>query len=157
MAKSSRHSKICGDFGEALVLYWLSKTGFECAMVDHTGIDLIATNPTNKEMYGISVKCRTRLNGTENDHVKIGDIEKIKKACVDFGKLTPYLAIVVEAGSSIKIFMTPLERAMELSRYGWQMSPKFISRYDNDEKVMSFQLEIKQSRWWPSKNNFEAE
>jgi len=35
----------CRDFGESLVLYWLSKHGFECAKVDHTGIDLIANNP----------------------------------------------------------------------------------------------------------------
>ena len=40
--KCSRHSKIAGDFGETLILYWLSKYGFECALVDHTGIDIIA-------------------------------------------------------------------------------------------------------------------
>ena len=45
--KSSRHTKITGDFGETLVLYWLSKYGFECAPVDHTGIDIIARNPHN--------------------------------------------------------------------------------------------------------------
>ncbi len=37
LSKSSRHSKITGDFAEHLVLYWLSKYGFECAKVDHTG------------------------------------------------------------------------------------------------------------------------
>ena len=40
--KSSRHSKITGDFAEGFVLYLLSKRGFECARVDHMGIDLIA-------------------------------------------------------------------------------------------------------------------
>ena len=40
--KSTRHAKITGDFGEAAVLYYLSSSGFECARVDHTGIDLIA-------------------------------------------------------------------------------------------------------------------
>lgn len=43
MQKSSRHAKTTGDFGEALVLYWLSRQGYECARVDHTGIDLIAS------------------------------------------------------------------------------------------------------------------
>src|SRR5262249_20687715 len=57
--KSSRHSKIAGDFAEALVLYWLSKYGYECARVDHTGIDLIAREPDGPVM-GISVKCRDR-------------------------------------------------------------------------------------------------
>jgi hypothetical protein len=59
ITKSSRHSKIAGDFGEALVLYWLSKHGFECARVDHTGLDLIARNPNTEEVMGISVKSRT--------------------------------------------------------------------------------------------------
>jgi hypothetical protein len=45
LAKSSRHSKITGDFGESIVLYLLSRHGFECARVDHTGIDLIARRP----------------------------------------------------------------------------------------------------------------
>ena len=58
--KSSRHSRITGDFGEALVLYWLSKYGFECARIDHTGIDLIARNPHMHELMGISVKSRSR-------------------------------------------------------------------------------------------------
>jgi hypothetical protein len=31
--KSSRHSKITGDFAERPVLYWLSKCRFECAYV----------------------------------------------------------------------------------------------------------------------------
>lgn len=46
--KSTRHSKITGDFSESLVLYWLSKYGFECALVDHTGIDIIANNQNRR-------------------------------------------------------------------------------------------------------------
>jgi Holliday junction resolvase-like predicted endonuclease len=63
LSKSSRHSKITGDFAEAPVLYWLSKYGFECAKVDHTGIDLIARNPNSNELMGISVKSRSRNTG----------------------------------------------------------------------------------------------
>jgi hypothetical protein len=33
-----------GDFAEHLILYWLSKYGYESARVDHTGIDLTARN-----------------------------------------------------------------------------------------------------------------
>lgn len=69
--KSSRHSKITGDFAEALVLYWLSKHGFECARVDHTGIDLIARNPHTAELMGISVKSRSRNPGTERTVLRI--------------------------------------------------------------------------------------
>lgn len=58
--KSSRHSKITGDFAENLILYWLSRYGFECAKVDHTGIDLLAKNLKNGELMGVSVKSRSR-------------------------------------------------------------------------------------------------
>lgn len=54
MQKSSRRSKITGDFGETLILDWLSKQGAECARVDHTGIDLIARWPRSPEVLGIS-------------------------------------------------------------------------------------------------------
>jgi hypothetical protein len=39
--KSTRHAKIAGDFGETIILCWLSKFGFECAPVDHTSIDIM--------------------------------------------------------------------------------------------------------------------
>ena len=39
--KTSRHQKIIGDFGELLVWNWLSRSGFEVALVDHTGIDIL--------------------------------------------------------------------------------------------------------------------
>ena len=70
MGKSSRHAKITGNFGEALVLYWLSKRGFECANVDHTGIDIIARRPSSEEVLGISVKCRSRTLARVESSVK---------------------------------------------------------------------------------------
>ena len=79
MVKSTRHSKITGDFGESLVLYWLSRLGFECARIDHTGIDIIARDPKARTPMGISVKSRSRMEGTERDYVGIsnGDLEKV--------------------------------------------------------------------------------
>ena len=71
--KSSRHHKITGNFGEHFVLYWLSKYGFECAHVDHVGIDLIAKNPHTNERMGISVKTRSRAEGTEKTSVRLGE------------------------------------------------------------------------------------
>ena len=65
ISKSSRHSKITGDFAERLILHWLSKYGFECAYVDHTGLDIIARNPSTDELMGISVKSRSRSAGDE--------------------------------------------------------------------------------------------
>jgi hypothetical protein len=154
--KSTRHPKIAGDLGETLVLYWLSKYGFECAKVDHTGIDLIAHNPHTKQRMGISVKCRTRNPGSEKSFVRIDakDFDKVKAACAVFDCL-PYFAVVVDADTAIRVFITPMAHVLELfpctpSGSGWRMSPAFLAKYANNREVMTFELEIKHGKWWQS-------
>jgi len=95
--KSTRHSKITGNFCENVILYWLSKYGFECANVDHTGIDIIVRNPHTNEVMGISVKGRSRNEGKEGTSVSIlnDNFDKIKKACNAFNCI-PYFAVVVD-------------------------------------------------------------
>jgi len=109
LSKSSRHSKITGDFGEALVLYWLSKYGFECAFVDHTGIDIIAKNTCTGEVMGISVKSRSRNIGKETTYLTISNenFDKATAACEAFG-CVPYFAIVVDAGEHIRCYRKDL-------------------------------------------------
>jgi hypothetical protein len=104
--KSSRHSKITGDFAEHLILYWLSKYGFECAKVDHTGIDLIARNPITDEIMGISVKSRSRNEGKEGQYLHIANenFSKIDNACKAFG-CVPYFAMVIDEETTIKVFI----------------------------------------------------
>jgi len=153
VTKSSRHSKITGDFAEALVLYWLSKYGFECARVDHTGMDLIARNPHTKELMGISVKARSRNTGTEDTHVKVerSNAERLVAACAAFGCI-PHFAVVVDAGSFIRCFVTTLAHFTELSgqreHLGLGMRPKDVERYYADEQMIVFQFESKTHRWW---------
>ncbi|NLX07720.1 MAG: hypothetical protein GXY33_21485 [Phycisphaerae bacterium] len=53
IVKSTRHHKIIGDFGEALVCNWFSRSGFEVIAVDHTGIDVVAFNPSTKQRLGV--------------------------------------------------------------------------------------------------------
>jgi Holliday junction resolvase-like predicted endonuclease len=155
--KSTRHSKIAGDFGETLVLYWLSKYGFECARVDHTGIDIIANNPHTDEVLGISVKSRTRNEGAEDEFVKLPekDFQKIYDACKSFGNLLPYFAVVVDAGDTIRVFISSVAHVLELyprtaAGSGWRMSPAHIERYAKDSEVMFFEFHTKQGRWWES-------
>jgi|GEM_PF-4300042 len=69
--KSSCHSKITSDFSEGLVLYWLSKDEFECALVDHAGVDIIGRNKKRKELMGITFKSRSRGTGTGGQYLKI--------------------------------------------------------------------------------------
>jgi Holliday junction resolvase-like predicted endonuclease len=108
IAKSSRHSKITGDFAERLVLYWLSKYGFECAFVDHTGLDIIARNPHTGELMGISVKSRSRNAGTEGTVLRIAgeELPRMETACQAFG-CQPYFAIVVDAAERISAWIVP--------------------------------------------------
>jgi len=39
--------------------------GFEASVIDHTGIDVIAYNPSTNQRLGITVKARTRNIGKE--------------------------------------------------------------------------------------------
>jgi len=154
ISKSSRHSKITGDFSEALVLYWLSKHGFECARVDHPGIDLIARNPHTSELMGISVKGRSRNPGIEDTYVRIAidDLQKAKEACVAFG-CVPYFAIIVDATAIIRVFITSMEHLVELhhptaTSVGWKMTKQYLERYYDDPEIMIFELHTTTPRWW---------
>jgi hypothetical protein len=60
ITKGNRFAKIIGNFGESAVCNWLSRSGFDVALVDHTGIDIVAYRPVTGERLGISVKARTR-------------------------------------------------------------------------------------------------
>jgi len=154
MVKSSRHSKITGDFAEHLVLYWLSKYGFECARVDHTGIDLIARKPHTNEVMGISVKGRSRGEGTAGTYVSIprGNFDKVKKACKAFN-CVPYFAIVVDQNDEIFIFILSMEKLLTMfplgkAVSGWKMTKKWIDRYIADPEIQIIRFEHKTLRWW---------
>lgn len=153
ISKSTRHSKIAGDYFEHFVLYWLSKYGFECARVDHTGIDLIANNPNTDEKIGISVKGRTRTKGTEKGHVKIpiGNIKKTEAACKAFG-CNPYFAIVVDAESIARCFILSLPSLIKISpptRVGinWSMTDKAIKKYYKDKAITIIEFTSHVKRW----------
>ncbi len=152
--KSSRHSKITGDFGEAVVLYWLSKHGFECARVDHTGIDIIARNPQNQELMGISVKSRSRSLETEGASLVIprSNLAKAQQACKAFG-CQPYYAIVVDAGRLINVFLLSMQHLLQMHPRGgktinWSMGPKALAEYSADPHIKHFVFNTDTKCWW---------
>ncbi|MDP2907177.1 MAG: hypothetical protein Q8O03_04515 [Nanoarchaeota archaeon] len=152
--KSSRHSKITGDFSESLILYWLSKYGFECANVDHTGIDIIARNPHTNEVMGISVKGRSRNTGKEGTYVSIrnDNFEKIEKACKAFNCI-PYFAIVVDEEDKIYAFILSMKELLRLFPKGrrvcaWKMNKKHITQYYNNPNIEIFEFDYKTHSWW---------
>jgi len=154
LAKSSRHSKITGDFAECLVLYWLSKYGFECAKVDHTGIDLIAKNPISGDLMGISVKSRSRNIGKEDSSVSIpnDNFEKAEEACKAFG-CKPYFAIVVDAGNSITAYILSLSELVKISPKGktastWKMSKNHRGSYRVNPNIVIFEFSHSTLRWF---------
>lgn len=156
ISKSTRHARIAGEFGEALVLYWLSKYGFECACVDHTGIDIIARNPHTLEVMGISVKSRTRNQGSEEEHVSIpnDNFTKALAACEAF-ECVPYFAIVIDADDIIRGFLLPMAHLLELCPKGttsssWKMTPPYLEKYLRDPAIKSFVLKTDTTKWWNS-------
>jgi Holliday junction resolvase-like predicted endonuclease len=149
MQKSSRHSKITGNFGEALILYWLSKRGFECAHVDHTGIDLIARRPATEEVLGISVKCRSRTEARDEAGVNLlhKDDEKINSACRAFG-CVPYVAVVVDQGDTVRGYLTSLHHARtQYPGQSWRMSAATARQYENDPHIEWFELVSQAGDW----------
>ena len=154
--KSTRHSKITGDFGEGIVLYLLSKYGFESANVDHTGIDIISKNVVTNEVMGVSVKSRSRSGGTEGSYISIPNDNFIKaqKACTAFN-CVPYFAIVSDEKDKMWIFILSMKHLLELfpqreKMSAWKMSEKHISQYLQDKEIMTFQFDYKNHNWWQS-------
>ena len=158
--KSTRHQKIIGDFGEALLCNWLSRSGFEVTVVDHTGIDIVAYNPTNRQRFGITVKSRTRLKGTEKESVNIlsyqkgkNDRQKVLDACRAFA-CEPWIAIYVESKSSADLFLLSLkhydktyrgkaDRAIDT----WKMGEKYKKPYENDRCVKHIHMDFSGNFW----------
>ena len=149
MLKSSRHSKITGNFGEALILYWLSKRGFECANVDHMGIDLIARRPSSEDVLGISVKCRSRTEARDEAGVNLlhANDKKIEDACRAFGCI-PHIAVVVDQGNTIRGYLTTLQHARtQYPGQSWRMSPAMTKRYESDPLIEWFELASQAGDW----------
>lgn len=156
--KSSRHQKIIGSLGEHVVCNWLSRSGFEVAIVDHTGIDLIAYDPKSGRRMGITVKSRTRnLRETESVNLfnnRKSDREKVQAVCEAFG-CEPWMAIYVETRNFADLFITSLgnydakyRTAKGKAVDDWKMSPQWVRAYDTDPEVMHLRLKFEAGTWF---------
>jgi hypothetical protein len=160
IVRSTRHQKIIGNFGEALLCNWLSRSGFEVTIVDHTGIDVLAYNLKTRKRLGISVKSRTRSKGTETSAVNIlsyqkgkNDRQKVLDACKAFAA-EPWIAIYVESTNFADLFLLSLEhydhkcrakqkRAIDV----WKMGQIYIERYKADPEVRHIRMDFSGSLW----------
>jgi len=156
--KSSRHSKIIGNFGEQLIGNWLSRSGFEVALVDHTGIDIIAFNKKKNQRIGITVKSRTRNEGTEKDNVFVfrnnkNDRQKLIEACEAFA-CDPWIGVYVETSQFADVYLLSLEhydkkyRSNPINKTeGWKMNEKNQREYERDPDLMHIKIEFTQNNW----------
>jgi hypothetical protein len=160
ITKSTRHQKIIGNFGEAVLLNWLSRSGFEVCLLDHTGIDVIAYHPPTKRRLGITVKSRTRNVGKENTHVNIlscrkgkNDRKKVTDACDAFA-CDPWIAVYVETLESADLYLTSLAHYDERYRFkkgraidNWKMGKKYAEQYDKDPQVKHVRMAFHTTHW----------
>jgi len=154
IAKSTRHQKIIGDFGERIICNWLSRSGFEVVTVDHTGIDIIAYDPRRRQRLGITVKSRTRSAGTEGDTVNVlsyqkgkDDRQKVLSAC------EAWIAVYVETTDRADVFLTSLANYdANYRRAGraiddWKMRPRDREKYALDPSVKHLGIVFEGARW----------
>ncbi len=158
--KSTRHQKIIGNFGENVVCNWLSRSGFEVTIVDHTGIDVIAYNPKTKQRLGITIKSRTRNLGKEKTHVNMlsyqngkNDREMTLAACKAFA-CDPWIAVYVETSGTADLYLTSLENYDKNYRGkkakaidDWKMNEKARAEYENDTNVRHVRIVFDTKRW----------
>ena len=160
ISKGPRHQKIIGDFGENLICNWLSRSGFEVAIVDHTGIDIVAYNPSTEQRLGITVKSRTRDAGKEENSVNLlsyqktkSDRQKLIDACNAFA-CEPWIAVYVETREYADVYLTSLRNFDEKHRSSkakaieaWRMTEKHKERYREDSDVHHIRIEFHVTNW----------
>ena len=158
--KSTRHQKIIGNFGENLVCNFLSRSGFEVTLVDHTGIDVVAYSPRTEERLGVSVKSRTRVRAQEVGSVNLfsyqrgkNDRERVMAACRAFAA-EPWIAVYVERTTSADLYLTSLQNydAKYRGRAGraiddWKMTKANCDKYAEDAAVKHIHLELDFISW----------
>ena len=158
--KSSRHQKIIGNFGEALLCNWFSRSGFEVTIVDHTGIDIVAYNPKTCQRLGVSVKSRTRIKGRETSSVNIfsyrkgkNDRQKALDACKAFA-CEPWIAIYVESNDTADLFLLSLDHYDKNYRGNanraiddWKMGEKYRKRYESDPNTKHIRMDFSRNSW----------
>ncbi|MCX6757249.1 MAG: hypothetical protein NTW35_03875 [Candidatus Nomurabacteria bacterium] len=152
--KATRHAKITGNFGESIILYLLSKHGFESANVDHTGIDIISRNKKTGELMGISVKARSKTEKAKGSYIGVPNkhFKKVDEACKAFGCI-PYFAFVSDEVDKIHIFILSQEELLKIhpqreSISTWTMSEKAVEEYQKNPKIISFVFDYKNINWW---------
>ena len=138
---------------------FLSRSGFEVALVDHTGIDMIAYHKSSERRLGISVKSRTLKDGNKARAVKLfkaeeeeAEIRKFKDACAWF-KCEEWIAVYFEWDDHAKLNLTSLKHYLDeyvpqgRNASKWSMSKERTEKYENDPRVFHMALTFDITNW----------
>lgn len=142
---SINHKQIVGDFGEHLVLYLLSKNGYECVLANHVGIDIIVKDHKRAENLGISVKTRCRFEGKEKESVSIpkSNFYNLSKTCRIFN-LIPYFAIVSDTEEEVSCMLFPYEELKKIigkaKNPSISMTEESRKKYKKNKNIKIFKL-----------------
>ncbi len=101
MTVQSRARKLLGDFGEGLVTYALIRKGYEVAMVDHVGADLIVEKGGLR--FAVSVKTRQFKSGSVESRGVVAEelhLKKLDHFSEQFGMVSLFALVVCIADES---------------------------------------------------------
>ncbi|MGH7915762.1 MAG: hypothetical protein ACREPW_14115 [Candidatus Binataceae bacterium] len=150
--RARRYRSIMGNFGEWLVCHWLSRSGFEVAIVDQIGLDIIAAQPHGRRL-GITVKARTRLATNPTESVYIfrtrTECKQFELICAAFG-VEPWVAVYIERESEADLYLTSLKNYRRYWRSAigdWKMTAKARAAYMRDHEVRHIALTFKDKDW----------
>jgi len=138
----SRAAKQIGDFGEALVNYDFIRKGYEVAVVDHVGADLICSK--DEKRYAISVKTRcfkkeskeSRMYNIESAH-----LDKLRYFSDSFGLESLFSLLVCISDDKKLILFTvkvvDIESCFRKTKagYSFKFSDKHLVSLKNNPKI----------------------
>ena len=142
----SRSAKQIGDFGEALVTYDLIRKGYEVAVVDHVGADLICSKDGSR--YAVSVKTRWYKEGSHESrmfNIERAHLDKLEYFSQLFD-LEPLFSLFVCLSESKELVLftlkvSDIENICNKTKVGYSLkfSNAHIEQLKNDPRV-SFSL-----------------
>jgi hypothetical protein len=158
--KSSRYTKVMGDYGEQVVRKWLARSGWEVSdSSDQNGLDIKASRKLATGGYvrlGITVKARTRWEKNKNESVYVfhpkSKRKQLLEACEVWG-LEPWIAVYVEFDDHADLYLTSLDNYDR--KYGdnktvvdaWSITDNMRAEYTKDGKVKDVHIDFKATNW----------
>jgi hypothetical protein len=103
---------------------------------------------------GISVKSRSRYQGTETESISLPNrnFSKAQAACDAFG-CRPYFAIVADTADVIRVFIMTMDHLRKIcpphpEQTHWRMSQAALAKYRDDPDIKCIEFRSETKCWW---------